>query len=55
MRDAYFDALRTSAYALIAHERRAQENKTDGMFGANSIARYPDLAARAEAFADMVR
>ncbi len=55
MRDAYFDALRTSAYALIAHERRAQENKADGMFGANSIARYPDLAARAEAFADMVR
>lgn len=55
MRDPYFDALRVSAYALIAHEARAEKNPADGMFGENTVKAYPDLAARAEAFAEQAR
>ena len=55
MRDAKFDNLRTSAYALIAHERRATLNKAQGIFGAESAKEYPDFDKRAEAFAEMVR
>ncbi|MGI5899846.1 MAG: PHP domain-containing protein [Christensenellales bacterium] len=55
MRDPKFDNLRTSAYALIAHERRATINKADGIFGANSEEEWPDFDRRARAFAAMVK
>ncbi len=55
MRDAKFDNLRTSAYALIAHERRATLCKEEGIFGANSAKEWPDFDQRAQAFAAMVR
>jgi hypothetical protein len=55
MRDARFDNLRTSAYALIAHERRATLNKADGIFAENSVKEWPDFDQRAQAFAAMVR
>lgn len=55
MRDARFDALRTNAYALIAHERRAENCPQDGLFGENSARQWPDMDERVAAFAAMVR
>lgn len=41
MRDAWFDPLRESAWAMIAHER-----EPEGLFSEASIRRQPDLARR---------
>ncbi len=50
MRDPGFDALRESAFAMIAHERQA-----DGLFSEAAIREWPNADARVAAFAQMGR
>ncbi len=50
MREPGFDALRESAWAMIAHER--QEN---GLFSESAAREWPDAAKRTAAFAQMGR
>ncbi|MBE5761517.1 MAG: PHP domain-containing protein [Clostridiales bacterium] len=55
MREDDFETLRHSAYAIIAHERRATYNKADSFFGANTAREFPDWENRLISFADMIR
>ncbi len=50
MRDPGFDALKESAWAMIAHERQPQ-----GLFSEAAVGKWPDLADRVAAFARMGR
>lgn len=50
-RDPEFANLYEATWALIAHEWRATANPADGLFSAQTIARWPDLNERVKAFA----
>jgi len=50
-RDPEFANLYEATWALIAHEWRATEDPSMGMFSAESIAQWPDLNDRVKAFA----
>ena len=49
-RDPAFRNLYEATWALIAHEWRATENKADGFFSPESVAKWPDLTERTLAF-----
>lgn len=49
-RDPEFANLYDATWALIAHEWRSTENPNDGLFSAESIAKWPDLKDRTLAF-----
>ena len=51
-RDPEFANLYEATWALIAHEWRSTENPADGLFSAESIARWPNLNERVKAFAE---
>lgn len=46
MRDAEFNNLIDSTWALIGHEKAATENIEDGMFSKKTVLKYPDLDER---------
>lgn len=50
-----FSNLITSTWALIGHEKAAANHLDDGMFGKNTIAKYPNLEERIEVFARIGR
>lgn len=50
-RDPEFANLYEATWALIAHEWRSTANPADGLFSAQTIARWPDLNERVKAFA----
>ena len=50
-RDPEFANLYEATWALIAHEWRATADPEDGLFSAKSIAAWPDLDSRVQAFA----
>lgn len=50
MRGDGFKHLAASTWALIAHERRAERDPAQGLFGAMSVASHPDLDERVEFF-----
>jgi len=51
-RDPEFANLYEATWALIAHEWRATENPADGLFSAESCAKWPNLNDRVKAFAE---
>lgn len=52
-RDPAFLHLYRATWALIAHEWRATQDPDDGLFGANSVRRWPEFDERVKAFAQL--
>ncbi len=52
-RDPAFDHLYDSTWALIAHENLATKDPAEGFFAEKAVAKYPDIAMRTRAFAEI--
>jgi len=50
LQNSEFKNLVDATWALIGHEFAATKNRIDGFFSAQTIARYPDINSRLEAF-----